>query len=49
MKTSFGLRVKSGFCFLLQNSFFAMYLINCCTQLLDLSNDISIVAGVVHR
>ncbi|XP_015770297.1 PREDICTED: ATP-binding cassette sub-family D member 4-like [Acropora digitifera] len=32
-----------------RNSFFAMYLINCCTQLLDLSNDISIVAGVVHR
>lgn len=32
-----------------RNSFFAMYLINCCTQLLDLSNDISIIAGLVHR
>lgn len=32
-----------------RNSFFAMYLINCCTQLIDLSNDISLVAGYVHR
>ncbi|XP_027058162.1 ATP-binding cassette sub-family D member 4-like [Pocillopora damicornis] len=32
-----------------RNSFFAMYLINCCTQLIDLSVDVTNMAGYVHR
>ncbi|CAH3167261.1 unnamed protein product, partial [Porites evermanni] len=32
-----------------RNSFFAMYLINCWTKIIDLSNDISSMAGYVHR
>ncbi|CAH3165903.1 unnamed protein product [Porites lobata] len=32
-----------------RNSFFAMYLINCWSQIIDLSNDISSMAGYVHR
>ncbi|XP_020629474.1 ATP-binding cassette sub-family D member 4-like isoform X2 [Orbicella faveolata] len=32
-----------------RNSFFAMYLINCGTKLIDLSNSISNMAGYVHR
>nr|XP_058954936.1 lysosomal cobalamin transporter ABCD4-like isoform X1 [Pocillopora verrucosa] len=32
-----------------RNSFFAMYLINCCTKLIDLSVDVTNMAGYVHR
>ena len=32
-----------------QNSFFAMYLINCWTQLIDLSVDFTTMAGYIHR
>jgi len=32
-----------------RNSFFAMYLINCGSKIIDLSNDISNMAGYVHR
>ncbi|XP_022787215.1 ATP-binding cassette sub-family D member 4-like [Stylophora pistillata] len=32
-----------------RNSFYAMYLINCCTKLIDLSVDVTNMAGYIHR